>query len=53
MVLYVAVVESETEAVAAVRATVPPDWQVEDVIGQALPSLVERRKIGPGKVEQL
>src|SRR5438477_94755 len=53
MVLYVAVVESETEAVAAVRSTVPRDWQVEDVIGHALPSLVERRKIGPGKVEQL
>ena len=50
MVLYVAVVESEAEAVAA---AVPQDWQVEDVIGHALPSLVERRKIGPGRVEQL
>jgi hypothetical protein len=53
MVLYVAVVESEAEAVAAVRSAVPQDWQVEDVIGHALPSLVERRKIGPGRVEQL
>jgi hypothetical protein len=53
MVLYVAVAESEAEAVAAVRSTVPADWQVEDVIGHALPSLVERRKISAGRVEQL
>ena len=53
MVLYVAMVETEVEAVAVVRSTVPPDWQVEDVIGHALASLAERRKIGPGNVEQL
>ena len=53
MVLFVALVDTETEAVAAVRSAVPPDWQVEDVIGYALPSLIERRKISPGRVEQL
>ena len=53
MVLFVAVFETETEAVNAVRSAVPNDWQVEDVIGHALASLIERRKISPGRVEQL
>ena len=53
MVLYVAVFHSEAEALEAIRANVPSDWQVEDVIGQALDSLVERRRITPGSVVQL
>lgn len=53
MTLYVAMVSSEAEALSKVAAIVPKAWTVEDVVGVALPSLVERRKLRDGSIERL
>lgn len=53
MTLYVAVVSNEAEALSQVAAIIPKAWAVEDVVGIALPSLVERRKLRDGSVERL
>ena len=53
MAIYIAMVETEDDALKAVKSAIPSGWHVEDVIGQALPRLVERQRLAPGRVEQL
>lgn len=53
MTLYVAMASSEAEALSQVADAIPKAWAVEDVVGVALPSLVERRKLSEGSVERL
>ena len=51
--LFIANVATEAEAMQKVRMQVPHHWTVDDVVGVALPSVVERRRILPGQVHQL
>lgn len=53
MTLYVAMVSSEAEALSQVAGIVPKAWMVEDVVGVALPSLIEHRKLRDGSIERL
>ena len=52
MAIYIAI-ETEDDALKAVKSAIPSGWHVEDVIGQALPRLVERQRLAPGRAEQL
>jgi hypothetical protein len=51
-VIYVAMFDTEDQAIKAVKAKIPSDWQVDDVIGVSVTAL-GARKIPPGTVEQL
>jgi hypothetical protein len=42
MHLYIAVCETEAQAVEATKRAVPSDWQVEAVVGEAKPDMVQR-----------
>jgi hypothetical protein len=44
--------DTEDQAIQAVKAKIPSDWQVDDVIGVSVTAL-GARKIPPGTVEQL
>jgi hypothetical protein len=37
MAIYIAMAETEDDALKAVKSAIPSGWHVEDVIGQALP----------------
>ncbi len=45
MRLYIAVCETEAQAMEATKRAVPSNWQVEAVVGEAEPGLIE--KINP------
>lgn len=51
--VYVAMFDTEKEALEAVRSVAPKNWRVDEVIGRAANTLVERRKLRTGSVEQL
>jgi hypothetical protein len=45
MRLYIAVCETEAQAIATTKKAVPSNWQVEAVVGKAEPALIQ--KINP------
>jgi hypothetical protein len=45
MSLYIAVCETEAQAMEATKRAVPSNWQVEAVVGEAEPALIQ--KINP------
>jgi hypothetical protein len=51
MTLYVAIFDTEAEALEAVRAKVPSSWKVEEVDGIAASSYVERHRLRKGDVQ--
>ena len=53
MVIYVAMFDTKEEALKAVAVDAPSGWRVEEVIGRALDSVVERRKVRPRTVTRL
>jgi hypothetical protein len=53
VVLYVAMFDTREEAIKAVREVAPETWDVDDVVGQADDSVVQRRKLAPGAVDML
>ena len=53
VVLYVAMFDTEEAALAGVRAIAPTAWSVEDVVGLADESVVLRKGLVAGDVEQL
>lgn len=53
IVLYVAMFDTKEQALSAVRAVAPTAWRVDDVVGQADDSVVQRRKLASGAVEML
>jgi len=53
IILYVAMFESERDALDAVKAIVPLTHKVIDVVGIAADSVVERRKLTAEQIEML
>lgn len=53
IVIYVAMFDTKTAAMGAVREVVPPNWAVEEVIGTLDPLALSRRQLKPGDVERL
>ncbi|MET3594111.1 hypothetical protein ABID26_003517 [Mesorhizobium shonense] len=53
IVLYVAMFGTKEAAVSAVKAVAPGSWSVEDVVGVADDSIVQRKKLSIGQVELL
>lgn len=51
--IFIAYVATREEALEAVSGAVPQDWKIDRVMGVGLPSLVERRGLRPGSVEEL
>ena len=51
--LYVAMFDTEQDALDAVRSVAPNHWRVDEVLGRAADTVVERRKLKAGSVEQL
>ena len=48
--LFVAYGATEAEALSQVQASAPPGWTVDEVVGIALDSYVERHRLRPGAV---
>lgn len=51
--IFVAMTMTQMAARDAVREVLPQGWRIESVLGVAEPTLVQRRGLKPGSVEEL
>ena len=53
IVTYVAVFDTEEQALSAVKAKLPENWGVETITGIARATLADQQRFKPGTVERL